>query len=185
LPPFDELDVEIRPIQPGDKLTGLSLGNQKFTPLKTFAQRHAHKYELQSLARTYGAFNIPDNNKLAGYITIVCGEVVLDEGDPALVQDEGLKYLYNQYPAVKIARLAVDRRVRGKGIGESLLQLCLGITMDHVCPRVGCRFVMVDSKRESVGFYDRMGFTMLDTPANREREEPVMFIDLSKVERPA
>jgi GNAT superfamily N-acetyltransferase len=185
LPPFDDLDVEIRPIQPGDRLTGLSMGDPKFTPLKIFAQRHAHAYERQSLSRTYGAFNIPDDKKLAGYITIVCGEVVIDDGDPALVQDEGLKYLYNQYPAVKIARLAVDRRVKRRGIGEALVQLSLGRAMEHVCPHVGCRFVMVDSKKEAVGFYDRMGFTMLDTPANRGREEPVMFIDLSKIERPA
>ena len=185
MPPFDELAVEIRPIQPDDRLVGLSLGNPKFTPLKTFVQRHAKTYEQQSLARTYGAFNVPDENRLAGYITIVCGEVVIDEGDPALVHDEGLKYLYNQYPAVKIARLAVDQRVSGRGIGEALVQLCLGRATEHVCPHVGCRFVMVDSKKEAVGFYDKMGFTMLDTPTNRGREEPVMFVDLSKIEQHA
>lgn len=79
------------------------------------------------------------------------------------------------------ARLAVDQRLRGLGIGEALVNLCLGITQEYIAPNVGCRFVMVDSKRDAVNFYDRMGFTMLDTPANREREEPVMFIDLSKL----
>jgi hypothetical protein len=41
---------------------------------------------------------------------------------------------------------------------------------------------MVESKREAVKFYEKCGFTMLDTPAKREREEPVMFVDLSKVD---
>jgi hypothetical protein len=41
---------------------------------------------------------------------------------------------------------------------------------------------MVDSKRNSVKFYERCGFTMLDTPENKERNEPVMYVDLSKVD---
>jgi GNAT superfamily N-acetyltransferase len=178
---FDALDVDIRPIRPGDRLTGLSLGDQKFTPLKIFLQRHALTYERQSLARTYAAFNVAENGRIAGYVTIVCGEITVEAADTALVQAEGLTYLYNQYPALKIARLAVDQRVRKRGIGEALVNLCLGIADEFVRPNVGCRFVMVDAKRESVTFYNRLGFTMLDTSANREREEPVMFVDLGKV----
>jgi GNAT superfamily N-acetyltransferase len=178
---FDKLDIEIRQIQPGDRLSGLKLGDAKFTPLKTFLQRHASTYEKQSLSRTYAAFNVAEGGRIAGYVTVVCGEIVIGDGDAALIADEGLKYLYNQYPAVKIARLAVDQRVRGRGIGEALVNLCLGVANELVAPNVGCRFVVVDSKKEAVPFYDRLGFTMLDTPANREREEPVMFVDLSKV----
>ena len=178
---FDNIDIEIRQIQPGDRLTGLSLGDDRFTALKIFLQRHATTYEKQSLSRTYAAFNTAENDRIAGYVTIVCGEVVLADGDDPLVADEGLQYLYNQYPAVKIARLAVDRRVQRRGIGDALISLSLGIVQDFIVPNVGCRFVMVDSKRDAVAFYDRLGFTMLDTPANRERDEPVMFIDLSKL----
>ena len=173
-------DAEIRLIKPGDRLTGLSLGDQAFTPLKTFLQRHALTYERQSLARTYGVFNVAANDKVVGYITLVCGEVVLNEGDGCLVEDEGLKYLYNQYPAVKIARLAVDTRYRKVGLGHLLVKLALGTAKDAICPAVGCRFVMVDSKKSAVPFYERCGFTLLDTDANKQREEPVMFVDLSK-----
>jgi len=176
-----DLDVEIRPIKPGDTLTGLSLGDAAYAPLKTFAQKHAQTYERQSLARTYGAFNLAKNNKLVGYITLVCGEVVIQDGDEALVAEEGLFYLYHQYPAVKIARLAVDRRIRTGGIGTALVDLALGIAQEHVCPHVGCRFAMVDSKKQSVAWYERRGFTLLDTVENKEREEPVMFVDLSKL----
>jgi GNAT superfamily N-acetyltransferase len=177
-----EPDVEIRPIRPGDTLTGLSLGDAAFAPLKAFVQRHAHAYERQSLARTYGAFDRANADKLLGYVTLLCGEVVIQEGDEALVAEDGMQYLYRQYPAIKIARLAVDRRFRGLGIGEALVNLSLGIAQQFICPNVGCRFVMVDSKQQSVGFYDRRGFTMLDTQDNRDREEPVMFVDLSKLD---
>lgn len=178
-----ELNVEVRPIQPGDRLTGLSLGHASFAPLKTFVQRHAKSYEGQSLARTYGAFDLNNGGRLVGYITLVCGEIVLQDGD-ALVVEEGLEYLYSQYPAVKIARLAVDRRCRKKGIGEGLVNLALATAREAISPYVGCRFVVVDAKRESVDWYNGRGFTMLDTEENRVRGAPVMWVDLSKLDPP-
>lgn len=180
MPDPAELEIEIRAIRPADKLRGLSLGDPVFAPLKTFAQKHAHAYERQGLARTYAAFNAAADDKLLGYITLVCGEVVIREGEGPLVAEPGLQYLYRQYPAVKIARLAVDRRAQGLGIGTALVDLGLGIAQANVVPHVGCRFVMVDSKRESVDFYRKLGFTMLDTAENRAREEAVMFVDLNK-----
>jgi len=173
-----DLDLDVRLIQPGDRLTGLSLGDAEFTPLKTFLQRYAHDYERQSLARTYAAFR-PEPQKVVGYITLVCGEVVTDDGDACLI--EGVDYRYRQYPAVKIARLAVDKSLQRKtGLGRHLVDLALGTARDVICPSVGCRFVMVESKKAAVKFYEKCGFTMLDTPANKERSEPVMFVDLSK-----
>ncbi len=178
--PTGELQIEVKQIEPGDRLTGLSLGHADFAPLKTFLQKHAHAYERESLARTYAAFNV-QTSKVVGYVTLVCGEVVSDDCDERLVQQDGLKYLYNQYPAVKIARLAVDSRLQGSGLGRYLVKLALGRAKSVICPAVGCRFVMVDSKKKSVAFYSKCGFTLLDTAANRERDEPVMYVDLNKV----
>jgi ribosomal protein S18 acetylase RimI-like enzyme len=175
-----DLDLDIRLIQEGDRLTGLSLGDAAFVPLKIFLQRHALEYERQSLSRTYAAFQV-EPEKVRGYVTLVCGEVVTDDGNGGLI--EGVDYRYRQYPAVKIARLAVDRSLQRKaGLGRQLVDLALGIAKHEVCPSVGCRFVMVESKQNAVKFYEKCGFTMLDTPENRERGEPVMFVDLSKVD---
>jgi GNAT superfamily N-acetyltransferase len=178
-----EPEIEIRQIQAGDKLTGLSLGSAQFTPLKTFLQKHAKTYHQRNLARTYGAF-VPVGEarfKIVGYITLVCGEVVVDHGEavPGVADDE-VDYRYLQYPAVKIARLAVDDRVQGRGLASAFVDLALGIAKDTICPAVGCRFVVVDSKAAAVPFYERRGFTLLDTEANRRRPEPVMFVDLYK-----
>jgi GNAT superfamily N-acetyltransferase len=172
------MDLDVRPIRTGDRLRGMSLGDAAFTPLKTFLQRDALEFERQSLARTYGAFT-GDPQRIVGYVTLVCGEVVTADGDGCLIAD--LDYRYSQYPAVKIARLAVDQSVQGIGLGRELVNLALGTTVREICPAVGCRFVMVDAKKNAVKFYERCGFTLLDTPANREREAPVMFVDLSKI----
>jgi GNAT superfamily N-acetyltransferase len=146
-----ELDLDIRLIQQGDRLTGMSFGDPAFTPLKTFLQKHSLEYERQSLGRTYAAFR-PEPQKVLGYITLVCGEVVTADGDEGLITD--LDYRYRQYPAVKIARLAIDKSVQNAGLGRKLVDLALGIAKHEVSRSVGCRFVIVDSKRNAVRFYE-------------------------------
>ncbi|WP_374625275.1 GNAT family N-acetyltransferase [Devosia sp.] len=180
------VEITIRPIEPGDTVTGLSLGHADFVPLKTYLQKDAKAHQEQSLARTYGVFLDDEPLRVRAYVTLVCGEIASEPGGSGvsgLGHGDGLHYPYRQYPAVKIARLAVDHRLQGRKlhIGTMLVDLSVGIAKDVISPSVGCRFIVVDAKRRSVGFYERYGFTALDTPANRERDEPVMFIDLYKV----
>ena len=170
-------NFDLRPIASNDRLNGLSLGDEKFTPLKIFLQRHAKTLEAQSLARTYGLFAAGDS-KILGYITLVCREIVADADEVNLTTDPA--YRYRHYPAVKIARLAVDKSVRKNGLGKLLIELALGIAKDRISPAVGCRFIVVDSKQEAVEFYQKRGFTLIGTEANRKRSDPILFIDLNK-----
>lgn len=130
------------------------------------------------MARTYGAFSVDAPNKLIAYITLVCGQIELEDPDLG----DGVDYRYDHYPAVKIARLATDSRLRKSGIGKALVDFSLGVIRHQVCPWVGCRFVVVDSKQTAVKFYeDKCGFTLLDTEENRKLDSPLLFLDLYKV----
>ncbi|WP_052732057.1 GNAT family N-acetyltransferase [Devosia geojensis] len=180
------VEITIRQIEAGDTVTGLSLGHEDFTPLKSYLQKDAKKHHEQSLARTYGVFLEDEPRRVKAYITLVCGEIVTDPGEngpDGLVAEDGLHYPYRQYPAVKIARLAVDKRLKAQNlkIGSKLVELSIGISKDIICPAVGCRFVVVDAKKRSIGFYERCGFTALDTRENMQRAESVMFVDLHKI----
>ena len=137
-------DIEIRQIEPGDKLSGLSLGDAKFQPLKTFFQKHAKRFHEQNYGRTYGVFTVSDKPKIVAYLTLVCGEVYVEDGVERPIEDPN--YVYSQFPAIKIARLAVDKSARKIKIGRKLVELSMGIAKDTICPAVGCRFVMVDAK---------------------------------------
>ncbi|WP_439407417.1 GNAT family N-acetyltransferase [Bradyrhizobium sp. DASA03076] len=171
--------LEIRQIKASDRLTGLSLGDSAFTPLKIFLQKHAKAYHERNLARTYAAFDAAQGGKVAGYITLVSGEIVL-EGDRSLLDEPDIQYNYKSYPALKIARLAVHEKYRDVKLGTYLVQLALGTAKDIICPAIGCRFVAVDSKQQAVNFYLKQGFSLLDTRQNKQRREPVLFIDLHK-----
>ncbi|MCO5129275.1 MAG: GNAT family N-acetyltransferase [Xanthobacteraceae bacterium] len=171
-------DIEIRNIEPGDSLAGLSVGPDPHNlPLKIFLNKQARKFHNANLARTYGAFNAINPKKPLAYITLVCGQIETQHEN----QFGDLRYTYDNCPAVKIARLAVDHRYKGQGIGKALIDFSLGIIRTHICPYVGCRFVVVDSKSSAVSFYEnKCGFTILDTAANRALETPILFIDLHK-----
>lgn len=79
-------------------------------------------------------------------------------------------------PAVKIARLAVDSRYRGKGIGDQLVALSIAIVTDLIAPYIGCRFIITDAKQHAIGFYQKLGFTLLNT--DLQQDAPAMFIDI-------
>lgn len=63
-----------------------------------------------------------------------------------------------EIPAVLVGRLALDRSLRGRRLGEVLLADALGRVVEAT-RTVGARFVVVDALTESVaGFYGRLGF---------------------------
>ncbi len=86
-------------------------------------------------------------------------------------------------PALRIARLAVDSRAQGKGVGAELLKhaLMLGKRMAE---SVGCVGVVVDAKPEAVAFYARYGFEAAITLVGGlgDRPQPTtMFLPLNLV----
>ncbi len=170
----DEFDLRL--IEPGDSVTGLSLGDADFQPLKSFLQKKAKVYQENSFARTYGVFV---EGKIIAYVTLICGEILTET--PNDVLGENGHFEHKTFPAVKIARLAVDRRYRGRHIGEALVSFSVGVIKNAIMPHVGCRFVVVDSKKSAVAFYEKVGFTLLDTPSNKALEQPVLYLDILKV----
>jgi ribosomal protein S18 acetylase RimI-like enzyme len=176
-------EFEIRQIEAGDTVTGLSLGDADFQPLKSYLKNEAKLHQAQGLARTYGLFYLGADNprKVLGYMTLVCGEIAAANAPEAQHLSGGGLYRYPQFPAVKLARLAVDSSQKGHGWGTIFVDMAVGISRNEIASRVGCRFLVVDAKQKSVAFYRKAGFTLLDTDANRERPEPVVFVDLLKV----
>lgn len=66
-------------------------------------------------------------------------------------------------------------------MGQTLVDFSLGVTKEIISSAVGCRFLVVDSKKSAVDFYLKRGFTLIDTDENRARDEPILFVDLMKL----
>ena len=149
------------------------MGDPQFQPLKTFLVRDSKKFLKHLLAQTYV---VAEGKVVLAYATLICGEITaeIETADP-----DGAEFRYEHYPAVKIARLAVDRRYRKHGLGTKLVEFSVGRALE-ISGIAGCRYVVVDARRQSVNFYERQGFRLIDTNANRELNEPVMFLGLSQ-----
>jgi GNAT superfamily N-acetyltransferase len=167
----------LREIMLGDKTDKLSLGNKSFIPLKIFLEKDAWQFHEENIAKTFVLVDcVNAGARIYGYITLTCSAVELEGGQRPVNPARASRY--PAYPSVKIARLAIDSCLRGKGYGKQLLDFAVAHVTDKVMSNVGCRFLIVDSKQESIGFYEKGGFTRVNSVNNKDVENPMMFIDL-------
>ena len=91
---------------------------------------------------------------LVGYFTLINDCI-----DKKVVQRrDGIKhYRYQSYPALKVARLATNKVHEGRGIGTHMLSMVY-IAYTNISDYSGCRFITVDAKIASQGFYEKFGF---------------------------
>jgi len=90
---------------------------------------------------------------------------------------------YPSMPAVKIGRFAVDKDVRGTGIGTSLMS---GIKYDFTNGnKTGCRFIIVDAynRPDTTKFYEKNGFSYLSS-VDAGKTTRLMYYDLIQFSQP-
>ena len=120
--------------------------------LSTFASQNAKR----DLTQTYVAVR-PESRAISGYYSLRMGEVAV-----ALLPDPDRRRLPRYpLPVVHLARLAVDERERGKGLGEALL-LDAFDRAAVLSEAIGAAAVEVFAKDERArSFYERYGFSSL------------------------
>lgn len=126
--------------------------------LRRFALRHAEK---DLLARTFLAINgAAGAERIAGYFTLATASVERT----TVGSLESLDRLPGfPIPAVLLARLAVDLRVQGQGLGRYLFEEALGLTLQLArSGPVAFRLFVTDAIDEAAAkFYERFGFSRL------------------------
>jgi GNAT superfamily N-acetyltransferase len=172
------VSFELRELSPADGCNALRLGDPVFSPLKIFLRKEAKKLHQEHLARTFVLVSRGETKVLA-YITTLCTHVAVEQFDEYEAVPGGFRY--KDYPAIKLARLAVDASLKRQGIGSQLVDFVIGLIADHVMPHTGCRFLVVDSKPESASFYTAKGFVPIGVNNDGENVTTTMFIDLKRV----
>lgn len=166
--------MRVRALERSDVRAGFSCGEPS---LDVFFERYAWQNQTRHhLGVTYVAVD-DASRRVLGYFTIAAASVAPD-GDAAAVTAG-----YASIPVLRIARLAVDRRAQGAGLGSELLHAALTIALAE-SERIGCAGVMVDALPAAVGFYERFGFRAMTVvvggAATRPRPVP-MFVSLGQV----
>lgn len=120
-----------------------------------------------------------EKKKIIGFVTLAAAELEI-AGLP-ISRRKGLPSY--PLPALRIARLAVDERAQGRGVGAELLKHAL-IIARRTAEAVGCIGVVVDAKPDAVTFYERYGFepTVTVSGGLGDRPEPtVLFLPMSLI----
>jgi predicted N-acetyltransferase YhbS len=168
---------ELRGLDSQDGCNSLSLGDAALTPLKTFLRKEAKKLHQENLARTFVLVE-KNGTRVLAYITTLCTQVSVQQFDASALVDG---FRYKDFPAIKLARLAVDTELQGQGVGGQLVDFVIGLAVEHVMPHTGCRFLIVDAKATSVLFYERKGFSKIGQVVDSEQTLTPMFIDLHRL----
>jgi GNAT superfamily N-acetyltransferase len=159
-------ELRIVPLAKGSDISSFSSSNED---LNDFLKSDATKSQGDLISRTYLCLW---HEHLAGFFTLVTDTIEVK----LIEQDDGIDgYTYQKYPAIKIARMAVDENLSGTGIGRYLLLSAVG-KVHHISEEVGCRYITVDSKREAIGFYEKNGFKIIKKYENRRF--PPMYLNM-------
>lgn len=170
----EDRPVRVRRLEARDERAGFRSGN---IDLDRFFQRYAGQNQFRHhIGTTYVAVA---GETIAGFVTVAGGEMLAEE------LSKPLRRRLPSYPLpiLRIARLAVDTRFQGLGVGKLLLRTMLQLSME-MRDRVGCVGVVVDAKPEAIGFYSSLGFAPFGIVrgALGDRPEPTpMFLPIKQI----
>ena len=166
-----DFETEIKPFESEDE------------ELNDFLHNDAKNYLVQMLAVTYLVENDTDT------IAYFCISNDNLKREIATNLSELEKAIWNQlsrkipnrkrrgsYPAVKIGRLAVNKKYEGKGFGRILINAVSSMYLEEN-QRSGCRFITVDANANAFSFYEKNGFCFI-TDKDADRKNRAMYFDL-------
>lgn len=144
--------VEIRPLARDDARSGFSCGEPA---VDRFFEHYAAQNQFKlNLAVTYVAVV---RARIVGFATVTVASL-----ERAQVPSTRLRKRLPAYPlpVLRLARLGVDTRAQGAGIGSALLRHVFGLASAQRAS-LGCIGVVTDAKPEAVAFYAGLGFIVL------------------------
>ena len=168
------MTIGVRRLRPDDERADFRSGNIE---LDRFFVRYAGQNQFRHhIGTTYVAV---DGVTILGFATVAASELTTAKLSHAVRKALPAYPL----PVLRLARLAVDKRAQGRGVGHVLLRAVFALA-HKMAEELGCLGVVVDAKPEAVGFYRKLGFIELDAVAGLlgDRPQPVaMFIELGAV----
>jgi len=166
--------VTIRRLEESDEVEGFDCGDE---PLNNYLKRHAWTNQQKvSIGVTYAAADESAPRTVLGYFTLATSSVPRERFPKKFVR--GLPPY--DLPLILLARLAVDKRFSGRGLGHAMIAEALKITL-RVADEVGCRCIITDAYPDKAGWYARYGFLPLEGTAATSPQK--LFLDVRTIRR--
>lgn len=166
------MPIAIRPLEESDDVETFDCGDE---PLNSYLKRHAWLNQSRnSIGVTWVAVEASAPRAVLGYFTLATSSIPRDRLPKKYVR--GLPAY--DLPLVLLARLAVDLRFAGKGLGHALISEAFRITL-RVADEVGCRCLITDAYRDRIGWYAKYGFLPIE--GGPETGPQKMFLDVRTI----
>jgi GNAT superfamily N-acetyltransferase len=166
--------IVVRKLRPDDDRSAFQSGDPD---LDRFFKRYAGQNQFKHyIGTTYIAV---EDGYLVGFATVSAAQIEVRDL-PAARQGRLPRY---PLPVLRLARLAVDQRAQGRGVGLTLLKAVFMLAR-AMAGDFGCVGVVVDAKPQAVAFHARYGFMALDVVQGQleDRPEPLpMFLEIGAI----
>lgn len=136
------------------KLSTFDCGNEL---LNAYLLKYAVQDDKRNVSRTYVYV---EDKIIVGFVTLCAAQIELEE-----MPNDFSKLPKYPIPAIKIARLAIDKNYQKSGYGKELLRFAL-IRVASISKEIGIKVIVVDAKEEAKTFYEHYGFVPLKTRKN-------------------
>jgi len=160
--PFDTVE----PVSDKFDLSGFDCGNTDFND---FIASDALRDSQQNYSMTYIGIV---RGEPAAYVCLVAASYKTE----AIGASASRRFRYRSIPAVKLARIATDRRFQRAGYGKALVAFSISMAR-KVGELVGCRLLVTDALLERIRWYEDQGFkiSLLSSLAEKRENYPMYF----------
>ena len=143
------------PLRGKHTVAGFACGAES---LDSWLARHARQAGAAGTARTY--VTTADGAHVVGYYALAAGQVASGDATRRLLAGQPAE---RPIPVVLLARLAVDGRHQGSGVGSSLLQNAM-LRSEAAAREIGARALVVHALGDDArSWYLRFGFEQSPT----------------------
>ncbi len=182
---IEELEAQflIHKMEPDEMVLSFDCGD---ADLNDFILNAAPDYRKALLAVTYVLAHRESPDKVVGFCSLANDRVSLSDFESTrefnrFRKRQGFPQVkrLKSYPAVKVCRLGVDGSMKSQGAGTMLLNFVKTyFTVDN---KTGCRFITVDAYMDAIPFYEKNGFSTLNSDDEDSKYTRTMYFDLNDI----
>lgn len=165
------MTVELSLYDPALTYTGQKQFDCGHAAINAFVRNSLKPQVKKNLSVAYVLTDAAHSDGFVGFYTIA--QHMIDVSTLSAMQ---LGSLPRKIPCSRLVMLGVDQRYKGQQLGSKLMQHALRLTR-QVARQVGSFGLYLDADPLAVGFYQRLGFTLLE--GDRTPEPSPMFLPLS------
>lgn len=159
----DKIKFDI--LKENDNFDGFVCGRPE---IDEFIHEEAWDFQVERLGVSY-VFRY--DSEIVGFLTLSMADLRKEK----MESEDRLQIGKENYPALQISQLAVCKEHERNRIGTFLCDFSLAKAYEF-SKEVGCRFLVLNSYRDVMGFYLKYGFKLL--PKQEARKEPIMFLNI-------